>query len=230
MRTNEFWCSGQRVKWALGSRGPVPLQYYTADEDHPWQEETELNFWHQCKRDMVALDLWRKHGFPVTIFRPTNIIGRHRIPLELWGGRGIVFFQRLKKGKSVEIPAHAGNVLLQSGHNDDLATAFVHAAAKGPEISGEIFNISSKKAITLDRYLMAAREILKSTSEAEYLPIDEILKRRPDDTNYGGMRFLLEHMCFDMGKAERVLGYNPQYSPEEGLEHALGWCVDTGLL
>ena len=207
----------------------APLQYLPADEDHPWQEETRVNFWHQCKRDMVALDLWREHGFPATILRPTNIIGRHRIPLELWGGRNILFFRLLQQGKPVEIPVQ-GTVLLQSGHNDDLATAFAHAVGKDREIAGEIFNISSKKAITLERYLAVAKEILGSASDVERLPIDAIHRRRPEDTDIGGLRFLVEHMCFDMGKAERVLGYNPRYSPEQGLEHALAWCFDTGLL
>ena len=143
----------------------VPLRYLPADEKHPWREKTYCNSYDQSQRDVYALDLWEEHGFPVAIFRPTNIIGRGRVPLDLWGGRNIRYWQHLRAGEPVEIPG-SGNALLQSGCNDDLADAFVKAVPKGREITGEIFIISSKKAITLDRYLAVARDALKSNSRA----------------------------------------------------------------
>ena len=105
----------------------APLLCCPADESNPWREETGINFYWQSQRDSYALDLCREHGFPVTIFRPTNIIGRHRIPLELWGGRNIKYWELMREGKTVEIP-ETDQVLLQSGCNDDLATAFVLGA------------------------------------------------------------------------------------------------------
>ena len=42
--------------------------------------------------------------------------------------------------------------------------------------------------------------------------------------------YLLQHMCLDIGKAERVLGYAPTKSTEQGLVKALEWCEATGLL
>ena len=213
-----------------GSTGTfVPLQYLPADENHPWREETYCNFYDQCVRDAYALSLWEEHGFPVTILRPTNIIGRGRIPLDLWGGRNIRYWQRVKAGEPVEVPL-SGNVLVQSGCNDDLASAFVKAASKGQEIAGEVFIISSKKAITHDQYLAAAKDVLKSDSPVEHLAAQEILKRHPQDVDADGLGFLVEHMCFDIGKAETILGYCPRYSPEQGLTQALAWCMEEGLL
>ena len=151
----------------------VPLQYLPADERHPWREETPVNFYAQSQRDAYALSLHQEDGFPVTIFRPTNIIGSGRIPLELWGGRNILYYQLMKQGRPIEIPV-AGSVLVQSGYNDDLADAFVKAMDKGDEISGEIFSISCKRAITLDRYCSTAKEVLGSASSVEYVPIEEI--------------------------------------------------------
>jgi len=207
----------------------VPLLYMPADEDHPWREETYCNFYAASQRDAFALDLWEQHGFPVTILRPTNIIGYGRAPLELWGGRSIRYWQMVKAGEPADMPGD-GKVLLQSGCNDDLATAFALAVPKGDEIAGEVFIISSRKAITLDRFLAVGREILGSDSPVQYLSPEEILRRRPGDATEGGLQFLVEHMCFDIDKAESVLGYSPRHSPEEGLEKALRWCLDEGLL
>lgn len=207
----------------------VPLLYLPADEQHPWRDETEVNFFAQSERDAYALQLYEEHRFPVTIFRPTNIIGRGRVPLETWGGRSIRYFKLLQASETVEIP-FTGNILVQSGHNEDLASAFVSGVSCGAEVSGEIFNISCKRAITLDRYVGVAKEVLKSNSQVDTLSIDEILERRGDDASYGGLRFLIEHMCFDMSKAERMLGYAPCYTAEQGLEDALVWCMDEGLI
>ena len=213
-----------------GSTGTfVPLRYLPADEAHPWREKTEVNFYHQCVRDAAALDLYEHHGFPVSILRPTCIIGPGRVPLELWGGRNPKYFKRMQNHETVEIPI-AGNILLQSGYNDDLASAFVAAASKGTEIIGEIFIISTRKAITLDRYFDVAHDVLGSRSKVEYLPMDQILRRHPEDVHRKGLRFLIEHMCFDLRKAERRLGYDPQFTAEQGLENALKWCLDEGVI
>ena len=223
---------GGRIEHYLmcGSTGTfVPLLYLPADEDHPWRDETPVNFYSQCQRDAHALALWEQDGFPASILRPTNIVGTGRVPLELWGGRNLLYFRLMKSGEPVEIPGD-GNVLLQSGCNDDLATAFVNAVSKGEEIAGEIFIISCKKAITLNRYFSTAKEILRSTSTAEHVSTEELLRRRSGVVSERGLRFLMEHMCFDIGKAESLLDYAPRYSVEEGLESALTWCMGEGLL
>lgn len=206
-----------------------PLRYLPADEEHPWREKTAVNFHGTVEKDAFALDLWEKHRFPVTVFRPTNIIGAGRVPLETWGGRNIEYFKRLKAGKPVEIPGD-GNTLVQSGLNDDLADAFVRGVGCGAETAGEIFVISSRRAITHERYFSVARAVLGSNSSAEFLPPEEILRRRPGLARESGLRFLNEHMCFDIGKAERVLGYAPRCTTGDGLAIALQWCLDEGLL
>lgn len=207
----------------------VPLQSFPADENHPWREETPLNFWDQSVRDAYALDLWKSEKFPVTIFRPTNIIGPGRIPLELWGGRNITFFRRLKAGEPIAIPP-CENVLLQSGSNSELADAFVKALDHPDKVRGEIFIISCKHAVTLGHYLRTAMNYLGSKSEIQIVSPEELQKKYPEILWRFGLEFLLEHMCFDIGKAERSFGYQPRKTVEEGLKDALQWCELTGIL
>lgn len=207
----------------------VPLQYFPADENHPWRDKTSTNFHEQSVRDARALELWETDGFPITIFRPTNIIGRDRIPLELWGGRDIEFFRRLKKSEPVRIPP-CEHVLLQSGSNTDLAHAFVTALDCPAEVRGEIFIISCRKAITLGQYLHTAMDYLGSKSEIQVVSPEDLIKSRPDIQWRFDLDFLLEHMCFDIGKAEKTFGYQPQKTAEDGLRDALSWCESSGLL
>lgn len=213
-----------------GSTGRyVPLQYLPADEAHPWREKTAVNFHRQSLMDIHFNDLWVREQFPVTIFCPTNIIGEHRIPLELWGGRNIEFYKKLKAGAPITI-APCEQVLVQSGYNWDLASAFARAVDRPDAVRGETFIISSKRAITLGRYLKTAMEFLNSKSEIAHVAPERLPELVPGVRLQGGLDFLLEHMCFDIGKAERLLGYAPTHTTEQGLVKALAWCEASGVL
>jgi nucleoside-diphosphate-sugar epimerase len=207
----------------------VPLQYFPADETHPWREETPVNFYNQCVRDARILELWEKDGFPATIFRPTNIIGQGRVPLELWGARDIEFYRKLKNHETITI-APCENIMVQSGYNWDLASAFVKAVDHQEKVRGEIFIISCKRAITLGQYLQTAMDFLGSKSEIKHCPAENLKDIYPEVTMKFRMDFLLQHMCLDISKAEKMLGYSPTRTTQEGLIEALQWCQDSGLL
>ena len=229
---NRLWKHFRNVENFLfcGSTGKfVPLQYLPADEHHPWREQTAVNFYNQSLMDAHFLGLWEREQFPVTIFCPTNIIGEQRVPLELWGGRNIAFFQKLKAGEPVTI-APCEHILLQSGYNWDLASAFAHAVDRPDVIRGETFIISCKRAITLGRYLQTAMDFLGSKSEIAHTPPDKLPGLYPGVSMRHGLDFLLEHMCFDIGKAEKTLGYAPTHTAEQGLVKALEWCESAKLL
>ena len=207
----------------------VPLQYFPADENHPWREETPVNFYSQCVRDARIMDLWEKERFPGSIFRPTNIIGQGRVPLELWGARDIEFYRKLKNNETITI-APCEHILLQSGYNWDLASAFVKAIDYPEAVKGEIFIISCKRAITLGQYLQTAMDFLGSKSEIKHCPAENLKDIYPEVTMKYRMDFLLEHMCLDISKAEKTFAYAPTRTAQEGLIEALQWCKDTGLL
>ncbi len=213
-----------------GSTGSfVPLRYLPADEKHPWREDTGVNFWKESEKDAYALDFWEREKFPVTILSPTNIIGPGRTPLELWGGGDIEFYRKLKRNEPVTIPA-CEHILVQSVYNDDLAGAFVKAMNYPDRVRGEQFITSCKRAIPLGRFLRTAMDFLGSKSAVSVVPPRELLKIYPAVRWKFSLEFLLEHMCFDISKAEKTFGYSPLKSTEEGLIDALEWCEATGLL
>ena len=207
----------------------VPLQYFPADENHPWRDETPVNFYPQCIRDNRILELWENEKFPGTIFRPTNIIGQGRVPLELWGARDIEFFRKLKNHETITI-APCEHIMVQSGYNWDLASAFVKAIDHPEAVKGEIFIISCKRAITLGIYLQTAMDFLGSKSEIKHCPAKNLKDIYPEVTMKFRMDFLLEPMCLDISKAEKTFGYAPIRTTQEGLIEALQWCTDEGLL
>lgn len=204
----------------------VPLQYFPADEFHPWRQENEVNFHHKIQCDRRALELFESDGFPVTIFRPTNIIGEGRVPLDLWGGRDIGFFRKLRNHETVEVP-DCREILLQPGYNWDLASAFVKALEQPEAVPGEIFVISCARAIRLEQYLRCAMNFLNSRSVIRWIDADEFQKSHPEHT---GLPFLRQHMCFSVDKARHWLNYVPNCTAESGLKRALSWCIENGQL
>ena len=178
---------------------------------------------------MKALNDCKEKQFPVTIFRPTNIIGETRVPLELWGGRNILFYQKLKNHEPLVIPA-CDSIMVQSGYNWDLASAFVKALDFPEAVRGEVFIISSEKAITLGQFLQTAVDFLGSKSNIIRVPPKDICQMYPDVRWHFGMDFLMEHMCFDISKARKTFGYDPKVSTREGLERSLKWLIDNGKI
>ena len=77
---------------------------------------------------------------------------------------------------------------------------------------------------------MVAKDVLNSGSAVQYLSVDQIQQRYPQAATEAGLRFLIEHMCFDISKAETILGYCPRHSSEAGLTESLRWCMEEGLL
>lgn len=203
----------------------VPLMQLPADETHPWRELNEVNFHGKVNVDKYALELFEKKNLPVTIFRPTNIIGDGRIPLDLFGGRDPKFFRDLADSKPIALP-DCRNILLQSVCNWDLAKAMLLALSASEEIKGEIIILSSAYAIRLADYLSVAKDQLNSSSEISWIDADEFQQTHPEHT---GLSFLREHMCFSINKARRLLGYEPDHTPEQGLRKALQWCVDNQM-
>ncbi len=225
----KYFPGAENVMFCSSTGTYVPLQYYPADENHPWQKQTPYNFFHQSEWDMQALSECEQGRFPITILRPTNIIGETVVPLELWGGRDIAFYKKLKNNEPVFIP-RCLNVLIQSGYNWDLASAFALAINKPDQVRGEIFNISCKKAITLGKFLETAMSVLNSSSEIIQVSDEDLTRIYPNVRIHFGLDFLEQHMSFDMGKAQRILGYDPKVSTEEGLTRALNWLLDNGKL
>ena len=67
----------------------------------------------------------------------------------------------------------------------------------------------------------------KRQSEITWVDADEFYKAHPE---HSGLPFLREHMCFNIDKARKLLGYEPDYTGKEGLIKALDWCRKSGLL
>lgn len=165
-------------------------------------------------------------GFKTCSLRVSNVIGAGDVPLDIWGARNPAYFQRLIDHQEIWIP-NDGRALVQPVHVDDLARGF-RAAIENECAAGQIYNLSSERAVTLTAYARTSAEILNSRSEFRYVPMDTILAT--GKASDGGIRFLCEHMCIDSAKAQRDLGYRPLVDLRTSLHESLQWMFEHGLL
>lgn len=211
-----------------GSTGVyAPVRHAPAREDDPTPCPPEFGgFAEKAEQDGVLMDFHRATGFITCSLRPSNIFGAGDIPLDLWGARNPRCFARMCAGLPVTVP-NDGRALLQPVHVEDLAQAF-SAALETDRVAGQIYNVSSERAVTLTHYAELAIEILGSASPIEYAPMEAILAT--GKANEGGLRFLCEHMTVDIAKAARDLHYAPRWNVRDGLADSLNWMKEKSLI
>jgi len=97
----------------------------------------------------------------------------------------------------------------------------------GAEADGEIFNIGSAYALTASRFVDAYGEIYGTRIPVELVPWAEFVRYIPD---LGANYHFREHMCPDISKIGRELGYEPRYTPEEAMKRAVAWMRGRGMV
>jgi len=211
-----------------GSTGVyAPADRVPSRETDPTLCPPELGgFGPKLAQDNALMDFHEKTGYGVCSLRVSNVIGAGDIPLDIWGARNPAYFQRLVDHQEIWIP-NDGRALVQPVHVRDLARGF-RAAIESEKASGQIYNLSSDRPVTLTGYAQYAKELLRSQSAFKFVSMDEILATAK--ANEAGLRFLCEHMCIDSSKARRDLGYRPEFDIRESLRGTLEWMAQKGMI
>ncbi|WP_414836701.1 SDR family NAD(P)-dependent oxidoreductase [Candidatus Nanohalococcus occultus] len=87
---------------------------------------------------------------------------------------------------------------------EDVANALIKAAETRKELDGEVFNVGTGRPQSFNTVVKELNNVLGTDIEAEHV-------ENPRD-NY------VEQHCADLEKTEQVLGWEPEYSFEQGLE------------
>jgi UDP-glucose 4-epimerase len=178
---------------------PVALP---ADETHPVSPESPYG----VSKHTVEhyLYLWRKlEGVDYTVLRYPNVFGPRQNP---HGEAGVnaIFIALMCEGKTPVIFGD-GEQVRDYLYVSDAAAANRLALAKG---SGEVLNLGWGRPISVNHIFRTLRDLLDFPGEARREP------RRPGE---------VEKITLAAGLAERVLGWRPEISFEEGLARTVAW-------
>jgi len=206
-------------------------------QNPPAKEEDPYNpgdYYQESKveGEKLAIDFFKTENLPGTVVRPVGIYG----PGDL---RFLKLFKYINNGKFRMIGN--GKVLYHLTYVEDLVRGIVLAGEK-EEALGEIFTIAGEEYLTLNDLIEKIANILNKPVPRTKIPVwpvwfcgllceivckpfgiaPPLYRRRVD--------FFIKDRAFDISKAKRILGYQPQVSLDEGLKITAKWYKEHGYL
>ena len=165
----------------------------------------------------------RRNGFPAACILPGHIVGPGWIPLNPQANFNPEVFTRLAHGEPVALPGD-GAALLHHVHASDVAQLFIKALENWNQAKGESFHAVSPAALTQKGYAEAVASWYGKKVQLEYLPW-ESWEKTVSEADAASSFTHLEHNpnCYSIEKAQRRLGYQPQYTSLEGIYEAVTW-------
>jgi nucleoside-diphosphate-sugar epimerase len=145
-------------------------------------------------RETVTLAHPRRHAIPATVVRPSAVYG----PTDMNQRVTQTFIEKALLGQKLRV--QGADEALDFTFVSDTAKGFVLAGTR-PEGVGEIFNITSGRARTLLEFVEAIKVHVPNINY-EIVPRDETRPKRG---------------TLDTTKAEKLLGYRPDYDLERGV-------------
>ncbi len=183
----------KRFVYASSSMVYGDFQYDPADENHPTNPKETYGTM-KLAGEVVTRGMSNLYGIKSAIIRPSAVYGAKDMNRRV----SQIFVEKALLGQKLSI--QGADEALDFTNVKDAANGFVLAAIR-EEAIGETFNITNGKAHTLLEY---AQELQKHFPDLEYeiMPRDEFRPKRG---------------TLSIEKANRLLGYAPQVTLEEGI-------------
>jgi nucleoside-diphosphate-sugar epimerase len=170
---------------------------------------------------------FERSGPAFTAIMPPNIAGPGKIPLEGMGGRSLAVHEAHRRGEEVPLP-DGPEALIGPSDAEDIAHCFVLAVLHREKARGETFNTGSAYALTASQFIATLGEIHGARIPIRRVSWEEYKTRISPE--WAVHAHFEDHMCPDISKARRLLGYEPRYTPEQSLERGVKWMLDRKLL
>ncbi|MEW6319887.1 MAG: SDR family oxidoreductase [Acidobacteriota bacterium] len=151
----------------------------------------------------------RLYGLETVTTRYFNVFGPRQDPGSPYSGVISLFIRCVVEGRPPTIYGDGGQTR-DFTYVENVVDGVLRAA-EAPGVAGHVINVATNGRITLNELLAVLRRITGSELEATYGP-----------PRAGDVR----DSQADIQKAERLLGYRPQVSLEEGLRRTLAWFRD----
>ena len=213
---------------ALGGRPHVLFVSTARVYDHtlpiPYSEETPRGlYWGEYARHKIAgedalLERHRRDGLPVTIVRPTHVLG----PLNTRHNETF-FMDRIHRGRPVLVPGHGG-WLRQFGHVEDLADALA-AMLGDPRAHGQAYNVMGEDTVTQVGFVELIAEVLKR-------PLTLAHRATPPGgpaAPFGQNLAYDCHAVYTTTKLRAQFGIRPRYTLASGIAQTFDWYLSEGL-
>ena len=147
------------------------------------------------------------YGLPTVGLRYFNVFGKRQDPFSTYAAVIPIFVKSLLEGKSPTINGD-GSISRDFTYIENVIEANLKACLSDEKANGEVFNVAYGKSATLNVLFENIRALLHVNIDPIFGPM-----RKGD----------VLHSLADISKARNLLGYSPDYSLEDGLNHTIEW-------
>lgn len=161
-------------------------------------------------------------GFPATLLHPGHITGPGWNPINPAGNLNMSVFEKLRDNGLVSLPDD-GSATLQHVHADDVAQAFALSVENPREAAGASFHVAARLPVSMRDYAEQAAGWFGQRARLEYVPWEE-WRTAVSERDAALTRDHMLHSPFaSIGKASRMLGFEPRYTAVEAAKEAVMW-------
>jgi NAD dependent epimerase/dehydratase len=178
-------------------------QFVPITEDHPLQGQSPYSA-SKIGADQMALAFHRSFQLPVCVIRPFNTYGPRQ------SARAIIptVITQLASGQN-RIKLGALHPTRDFNYVADTVCGFI-AMAESPNAVGEVINIGSNYEISIGDTVRVIADLMNKEVEI----VTDAARLRPEKSE-------VERLWADNRKAERLIGWKPQFAGMEGLKKGL---------
>lgn len=214
---------------SLSAMGPIDERHYT-----PYNEEQIPRPNTRYGASKLKAEVYLQgSGVPYIIFRPTGIYGPRDHDYYL-------MFKSISQG--FDFGAGYRKQMLSFIYVEDLARAIYDALEKAP--TGEIYNIAEGRDYTQGEFRKISAEVI---GKRVVLPVKVplwgvkavsaiaekwgVIRLKPSTLNSDKYRIMKQrNWSVDISKAQREFGFAPQVDLREGVERAVRWYREEGMM
>jgi UDP-glucose 4-epimerase len=182
------------------------------EEDDRILGSTSISRWgYSCSKafdEFLALAYWREKKLPVTILRFFNTCGPRQT-----GEYGMVvprFVKAALLGHPLQVFGDGKQIRCFSCI-DDIVEGII-ALSEHPAAAGEVFNLGSTEAVTIEELARKIIAMTGSSSIIEFIPYERAYEKGFED---------LRRRVPDISKAQRLVGFRPKTSLDELLHQVI---------
>lgn len=150
------------------------------------------------------------YGLPTTSLRFFNVYGPRQDPSSEYAAVIPKFIQLVSENRSPVIFGD-GTQTRDFTYVKDVVNALI-LAAESSKADGEVINVAGGKRITINDLAHIIAKLMNSDITPEYT-----------DMRLGD----IEHSLADITKGSELIGYNPKFSIEKGLEHTISYLINN---
>jgi UDP-N-acetylglucosamine/UDP-N-acetylgalactosamine 4-epimerase len=167
--------------------------------------------------ELYASVFQRTYGLETVGLRYFNVFGRRQDPAGAYAAVIPRWIGNLLQGEPCRINGD-GETSRDFCYIDNVLQANVLAGlVDDPEATDQVYNIAYGERTTLNQIFRMIRDEL-----AEHRPATASVEPHYGDFRPGDVR----HSLADVSKAQRQLGYSPEFSVREGLRHVVAWYAE----